>query len=64
MKGNIDNEPNFENAINILNCGLGNIIKFKLPIENSNRSLIKIIKNKRTDKLFPRKYSDIKKKPL
>ena len=64
MKGNIDNEPNFQNAINKLDCELESIIKFKLPIEESNRSLIKIRKNKSTNKLFPRKYNDIKKKPL
>ena len=64
MKGNLENEPNFLNAIDKLNCSLGNIIKFTLPIEKSNRSLIKIIKKSSTPKLFPRKYSDIKKKPL
>ena len=64
MKGNIENEPEFRNAIKTLNCSLGNIIKFKLPIEESNRSLIKIIKEKTNSKLFPRKYNEIKKKPL
>lgn len=64
MKGNIENEPSFLNAIDKLNCTLGNIIEFKLPIEESNRSLVKIIKKKSTPKLFPRKYNDIKKKPL
>ena len=64
MKGNIENEPKYDNAINKLNCSLGNIINFKLPIENSNRSLVKIIKENHTPKLFPRKYSDIKKNPL
>lgn len=64
MKGNIDNEPDYSNAIKQLDCSLENIIKFKLPIEESNRSLIKIKKEKNTSKLFPRKYSDIKKKPL
>lgn len=64
MKGNLDNEPSYDNAIKKLNCTLGNIIKFKLPVEESNRSLIKIIKEKETSKLFPRKYSDIKKNPL
>ena len=64
MKGDLDNEPNFQNAINKLNCSLGNIIEFKLPIEESNRSLIKIIKKNSTNKLFPRKYNHIKKKPL
>jgi len=64
MKGNIENEPDYSNALKKLNCNLGNIIKFKLPIEESNRSLIKIIKEKTTSKLFPRKYNEIKKKPL
>ena len=64
MKGNLANEPNFQNAINVLNCNLGNILEFTLPIENSNRTLIKIIKKNSTQKLFPRKYSEIKKKPL
>ena len=64
MKGNIENEPEFINVIKKLDCSLGNIIKFKLPIEESNRSLIKIIKENSTSKLFPRKYNEIKKKPL
>ncbi len=64
MKGNIQNEPSYKCAIETLNCNLDNTIEFKLPIENSNRSLIKIRKEKSTNKLFPRKYSDIKKKPL
>ena len=64
MKGNVDNEPSYENAIKKLNCSLGNIIKFKLPVEESNRSLIRIKKEQSTSKLFPRKYSEIKKKPL
>jgi len=64
MKGNIENEPDYSKAIEKLDCSLGNIVKFKLPIEESNRSLIKIIKEKSTSKLFPRKYSEIKKKPL
>ena len=64
MKGNIENEPDYNNAIKILNCSLGNIIKFKLPIEESNRRLIKIIKEKNTSKIFPRKYNEIKRKPL
>ena len=64
MKGNIESEPPFENAITILNCSIDSIIKFKLPIENSNRSLIKLIKIYSTPELFPRKYNEIKKKPL
>lgn len=64
MKGNIENEPDYINALNKLNCVQDELIKFKLPIEESNRCLIKITKKKTTSKLFPRKYNDIKKKPL
>lgn len=64
MKGNIEQENNFDNALEKLNCSLGNILKFKLPIEESNRCLIKIKKEKSTSKLFPRAYNDIKKRPL
>ncbi len=64
MKGNIETEQPYNNAINKLNCSLENIIKFKLPIEESNRTLIKILKNNTTSKIFPRKYSEIKRKPL
>ena len=64
MKGNIENELSFENAMAKLNCTLGNIIEFKLPIENSNKILVKIIKKSSTSRLFPRKYIEIKRKPL
>lgn len=64
MKGNIDNEPNFSNALKELNCSKVDLLEFKLPIEESNRCLIKIKKNKETPDLFPRKFSDIKNKPL
>lgn len=64
LKGNIETEPDYTNALNKLNCIQEDIMKFKLPIEESNRSLIKIRKEKTTPKLFPRKYNDIKKKPL
>lgn len=64
MKGNIINEPNYNDALKKLNCIQDNIIEFKLIIEDSNRSLIKIVKNNTTPKLYPRKYNDIKKRPL
>lgn len=64
MKGNIENEPNFKNAMDKLNCKLEQIMEFKLPIENSNRTLLKIFKETKTGKVFPRKYSDIRKNPL
>jgi len=64
MKGNLDNEPTYTNVLNILNCTLIETKEFILPIENSNRSLVKIQKHSKTPKEFPRKYNDIKKKPL
>lgn len=64
MKGMLSSEPNYTNALIKLNCIQDNIIEFKLPIEESNRSLIKICKKNSTPKIFPRKYNDIKKKPL
>ena len=64
MKGNIENEPNYQNCIEKLNLHEVDRIVFNLPIENSTRTLIKFEKRSNTNKLFPRKYSDIKKKPL
>lgn len=64
MKGNIVNEPNYNTALKKLNCSEINKIEFKLIIEDSNRSLIKIVKTNPTPKTFPRKYNDIKKRPL
>ena len=64
MKGNLENEVDYNNALEKLGCSVEKIIEFNLPIECSKRSLIKIIKKASTFKIFPRKYSDIKKKPL
>lgn len=64
MKGNIDNEPNYTKSMDKLNLIEENKIVFNLPVENSTRTLIKIKKSSKTPKQFPRKYSDIKKRPL
>ncbi len=64
MKGNIENELDYTKALIKLSSSQKNIIKFKLPYEESNRTLIKIIKTKETNKLFPRKYIEIKRTPL
>lgn len=64
MKANIENEPNFESAKIVLNCTLEKRCEFKLPEENSIRTLLLFKKNKETNKKFPRKYSEIKRKPL
>lgn len=45
MKGNIDDELTcIENVLNNCNCKIDNIVKFKLPKEDSNRSLVIISK--------------------
>lgn len=64
-KGNISQEiNNSKDAFNKLNCQVEKIEEFKLPIEESVRNLIKIKKIKKTNIKFPRKYSEIKSKPL
>lgn len=63
MKANIENE-NYENALKILCCSVEQIYKFLLPIEQSNRTIIKIKKEKQTSKKYPRKNNLIKTKPL
>lgn len=52
------------NALKELNSEIIETKSFLLPIEQSNRTIIKIKKLKETNKKFPRKYSEIKKKPL
>ena len=65
MKGNIKEElEESKNAIKILNSKLEKVIEFKLPIEESTRNLVKIVKISKTNTKYPRKYSEIKKKKL
>ncbi len=65
MKANAEDEiKNSDKALQKLDSMLEQIECFNLPIEESKRTLIKVKKIKETSKLFPRKYSDIKKKPL
>ena len=52
------------NALKELNSEIIETNSFLLPIEQSNRTIIKIKKIKETNKKYPRKYSEIKKKPL
>ena len=65
MKSNITNEIKdieiYESKLKIKQIDL---VSFNLPQENSLRTLIKYQKIAITDKKFPRKYSDIKKKSL
>lgn len=65
MKSDITKEiegiANYESKLNIKQ---ENIIKFNLPIENSLRTLISYKKLSITKSIYPRKYSEIKKKDI
>lgn len=64
-KGNISREIiESENALKQLDSKIDKIEEFELPKENSNRTIIKIKKINKTNKKYPRKFSEIKKKPL
>ncbi|MFV0275342.1 MAG: 16S rRNA (guanine(527)-N(7))-methyltransferase RsmG [Bacilli bacterium] len=64
MKANVVEEIENTQYLKKLGAQLENIIKFILPIEKSNRTLIIIKKITNTNSKFPRRYSDIVKKPL
>lgn len=51
-------------ALEQLDSKIEKIEEFELPKENSNRAIIKIIKENKTNKKYPRKFGEIKKKPL
>lgn len=65
LKANCNEEIlNINNTLEKLNGQIILIDRFQLPIENSNRTIIKIVKQDITPKKYPRKFSEIKKKPL
>ena len=65
MKANCDEElENIENLLEKLSLDLVDVKKFKLPIENSNRSLVIFKKNNHTSRKFPRTIDIIKRNPL
>ena len=65
LKANIEEEiKNINNYYNKLFLSDEKIISFKLPNENSNRTLFKITKSKKTPLIYPRTYSQIKKKDI
>ena len=66
MKANIKEEEliNINNYYKKLNIKLIDTIKFNLPKELSNRTLIKYQKFEITNSKFPRKYSEIKKRDI
>lgn len=65
LKANIDKEiKNINNYYNKLYLSNEEIIKYELPYEQSLRTLYKITKNKTTPLIYPRMYSQIKKKDI
>lgn len=65
MKGNISSElMESKQTFKILNSKVIDIIEFKLPIENSNRSIAIIKKISSLDTIYPRPYDKIIKKTL
>ena len=63
MRG-VDDSDFCSNALRVLNSKIVKKECFKLPIENSFRSIILIKKIDYTNLKYPRKFSEIKKKPL
>lgn len=62
MKSNINDEiEKSDEILNILESKISELIEFKLPFENSIRTLVKIQKLAKTNVKYPRKYSEIKK---
>ena len=65
MKADAQNEIEMsKNGIKTLGGEIKDIVKFNLPIENSQRTLIKVEKVSETPNLYPRSYDKIIKKPL
>ena len=65
MKAQVENEIDVsKKAIKTLGGELKDKIIFKLPYEGGRKTLIKIKKITKTSVKYPRKFSEIKKKPL
>lgn len=65
MKGkNSEEIEESAKGIEILNATIEKILKIKLPKEKSERTIIKIKKQGKTNPLYPRIYEHILKKPL
>lgn len=65
MKGHLEMKTeDLSDIVHLLGGKLDEIITFELPIEQSTRTLIKIKKVMYTNKKYPRKFSEMKKRPL
>lgn len=65
-KGEKAKEELFEatNALKMLNLEVNNMFAYELPNNYGSRFLIDIKKTKKTNDRYPRRYAEIKKKPL
>lgn len=65
LKGNIEKETdNIETYYTKLNIKLIDSITFKLPFEQSTRTILKYQKQEITNSQYPRSYNEIKKRSL
>ena len=65
MKADAKDElKNAQNAVKTLGGVIKDIINFQLPNDTGIRTLIKIEKVSKTSEKYPRKFAEIKKKPL
>ena len=55
---------NSKGAFRRLNCRISKIYEFELPDSHEKRAIIHIVKDKETNKKYPRQYTDIKRLPL
>lgn len=63
-QGYEDEINNSKEALRRLNCRIGQIYEFELPESHEKRAIIHIVKEKETNKKYPRQYTDIKRQPL
>ena len=64
MKGKAEEESTYNNALKVLKSEVEDIKEFKLPIENSDRTIYIIKKISKINGKYPRKPSEIKKNML
>ena len=55
---------NSKEAFRRLNCRISKIYEFELPDSHEKRAIIHIVKDKETNKKYPRQYTNIKRLPL
>lgn len=65
MKANAKEElEQSTHALQVLHGSVEKVQEFSLPIEESHRTLVKVKKEESCPKRYPRKYSEMKKRPL